>query len=212
MVPQRALESPGHGAVILANFQVLHDGFRRLEALGFFRDQMWPATAWRPGDPPPLRASVRHSADYCLRSVEELRVRVGDVLNGLIMIQLVRETTSTLGDRRDRFAHGDGLPLAPDTVKDPVGASLLAERLRIDRETVRRRLLALAAEGYCERRGGGYIVPEASLVQLKVHELVDTNGANLRRLYRNLAKAGAIAFWEAEDREVTARSFGDQRA
>lgn len=212
MVPQRALETPGHGAVILANFQVLHDGFRRLEALGFFRGQVWPPTAWRLGDPPPLRASVRHSADYCLRSVEELRIRVGDVLNGLIMIQLVRETTIALGDRRDRFSRADELPLAPDAVKDPVGGSLVAERLRIDRETVRRRLLALSAEGYCERRDGGYIVPEASLVRLRVHELVETNGSNLRRLYRSLAKAGALAFWEAEERALTARSVGDRRA
>lgn len=198
LVRQRALETPQHAKVIVDNYHVLQNTFRRLEALGFFAGQAWPATSWRPGDPPPLRASVRHSADYCLRIVDQLRVRTGDVLNGLILLQLVRETTAGLGDSRARFAQGEGPPLAPDAVKTPIGATAVAERLRVDRETVRRRLVALAAEGLVERRGQGYIVPVASLLRLKVPEMIETNETNLRRLYRGLAKVGAIEAWRTE--------------
>ncbi len=198
LVRRQSLETPHHAAVIVDNYRVLQNGFRRLEAIGFFADQDWSPTNWRPGDPPPLRGAVRHSADYCLRIVDELRLRTGDVLNGLILVQLVRETTAGLGDSRARFARSDGPPLAPDALKAPVGATAVAERLRVDRETVRRRLVTLAADGLVERRGQGYIVPEAALIRLKVPELIETNGANLRRLYRGLARVGAIEAWRAE--------------
>jgi len=198
LIRRQSLETPHHAAVIVDNYRVLQNGFRRLEAIGFFADQDWPTTNWRPGDPPPLRGAVRHSADYCLRIVDELRLRTGDVLNGLILVQLVRETTAGLGDSRARFARSDGPPLAPDALKAPVGATAVAERLRVDRETVRRRLVTLAADGLVERRGQGYIVPEAALIRLKVPELIETNGANLRRLYRGLARVGAIEAWRAE--------------
>ncbi|RAK63599.1 HTH domain-containing protein [Phenylobacterium kunshanense] len=204
IVPQRSLETPAHAAVIMDNYRVLQRTFRRLEVLGFFDGQAWPATAWRPGDPPPLRASVRHSADYCLRIVDQLRVRTGDVLNGLILFQLVRETTAALGDSRDRFQQPNGPALAPDAVKTPVGASLIAERLRVDRETVRRRLVSLTAEGLVARRGAGYILPVESMMRLKTDELIEVNDANLRRLYRGLAKVGAIEAWRAEAESAAA--------
>ncbi|PZQ59418.1 MAG: hypothetical protein DI570_16220 [Phenylobacterium zucineum] len=199
VAPQQHLDTPQHRAIIAENFRILRDTYRRLEAVGFFEEQTWPATTWTPDLPLPMRASTRHSADYALRMVDLLRQRSGDVVNGLILLQLGRENTRRLGDARERFETPDHPAFAPDMLKEPVGASHLAHCLRLDRETVRRRLAAMVEAGLCERQGDGYIVPLRRMIVPAMVEVMTANDANLRRLYRNLARVGALQVWRADD-------------
>jgi hypothetical protein len=199
VAPQRNLDTADHRGVIAENFRLLRETHRRLQNLGFFDGQTWPATAWTSDLPLPLRAATRHSADYALRMIDILRLRAGDIINGLIMLQLARVNTQALGDARERFESPAHPAFVPDELKEPTGASHLAHCLRFDRETVRRRLAVMTEAGICERRGAGYIVPFNHMISPNMLAVMNANDANLRRLYRNLARVGALEVWRADD-------------
>jgi hypothetical protein len=106
-----------------------------------------------------VRLVIRLSSDYLLRLAEPLSLHVGDLVTGLIMMDVIHANTEHLPTPRRR-ADDDWSP--EGFVRDSCAGrsrAALRERLGIPQETVRRHLRALVEDDRCERVGDGYVVP-----------------------------------------------------
>lgn len=134
------------------------------------------------------RAAVRLGADYVLRSLQMLsELADGELLPALISLAIVQANVAHL-EQDPAFREVDQLP--PDSARRPVSILALANGLGLPYETTRRHVEKMIASGRCARVKGGVIVPTAALDTDRHREMVVTNLANLRRLYRGLRRAG----------------------
>src|SRR5678815_4986971 len=129
----------------------------RLRGIGLLEDL--PRPNGPPFDPEhaPVRLVIRLSSDYLLRLAEPLNLHVGDLVTGLIMMDVIHANTEHLPDSEGGEADGGWSPegFVPDHLRRPVRVTTLSERLGIPHETVRRRLARLVAADRCERVGEG---------------------------------------------------------
>jgi DNA-binding Lrp family transcriptional regulator len=149
---------------------------------------------------PPVRLAARLSTDYLLRLAEPIVLHVGDLVSGLILMDIIRANTEHLPDDEGGEADDDWSPdrFIPDRLRRPIRASALSERLGIPPETVRRHLTRLATADHCERVDEGYLVLSRMLAREPFVRFMVDNQSHLHRLFAGLADFGVLSEWERE--------------
>lgn len=174
VVPARRLALPGHRETLEAAYRKLSELHTILAEWGILPELTAPPLA----EPLPLRAAARLSSEYLLRIVALATEAVGDAVDAAIWLEVFRSNTE-----HDHRAACSGA----EADRKPVTGALVARRLGISAETVRRRLHGLIARGSCAWACGGAVVPDAALERPAVVHLADRNLDNLKRLYTRLA-------------------------
>jgi DNA-binding Lrp family transcriptional regulator len=193
-VPAAALTGPGYDALALARYERLKQFHRELVALGALAGLNGvPPDAPR-HETPPVRAANRAISEYILRVADELMLRWGDPLPGLVLMEMTLANV----EFTDPAHFAMNAPI-PDELRTPVSTLALARRMGLPAETVRRHVAKLEAAGFCRRAKGGRL---AALEQLgqgagNRHTLAEML-ATAHRLINRCAALGVIAYWEAE--------------
>lgn len=200
ILPQAPLNSTFYRMGAEANYALVRNLYFRLRAIGLLDDL--PRPNGPPFDPehPPLRLVIRLSADYLLRLVDPLNRTIGDLVSGLILMDVFHANTEHLADTKDDDdgAEWSESSFVSDLDRRPVSAADVARRLGIPHETVRRRLIRLVAEDRCERCNEGYQVSARILARGLLADMVITNLNDLQRLFGALAELGVPTEWERE--------------
>jgi len=201
ILPLAPLNSAFYHMAAEANYELLRTLYFRLRKIGLLSDLVRPnAPPFDPGHPP-IRLVIRLSADYILRLVDQLNQYLGDLVSGLVFLDVFQANTEHLadtegGDDGNEWHEED---FVPDTDRRPVRAADIARRLSIAHETVRRHLIRLVAQGRCERSDDGYWVSSHILASDPLLDIVLANQSNLQRLFAALAEAGVLSEWERQD-------------
>lgn len=141
----------------------------------------------------PVRAANRLLAEYVLRCADSMIARLGDPLNSLIVLELTLANTEHL-TRAEQEAE---IPI-PDVLRRPIGVERFAARLGVPPETLRRRILALEADGFCRRTTKGVVTLRVAGSKPGVVAFVGENIAHVQRLFAQLHRHGVLEKWDAE--------------
>jgi len=196
IVPSAQLNTRFYRVALEANYRLVRALYANLRAIGVLEDLSVHAPPY-PGDAPPYRIVVRLSADYLLRLAEPLTVHMPDPVNALLLMDLVLANTEHIVEAED-------LPLEPngflaDSLRRPVRATVLAQRLGIPQETVRRHLAQLIADGRCERTAQGYWAPARAIDGPFFRQFMVANPSQLHRMFEALADYGIVSTWKSEE-------------
>jgi DNA-binding Lrp family transcriptional regulator len=200
IIPQAPLNSPFYRMGAAAHYALVRNLYFRVRALGLLEDLPRPSAAAFDPDNPPVRLVVRLSSNFILRMAEPLALHIGDLVTGLIFMEIVHANTEHLPDSEGGVHDGDWSAdgFVPDGLRHAVRAAALSERLGIPPETVRRHLMRLQKADRVERIGDGYIVPARVLARGPIVQYLVDNQSHLHRLYAALADFGVLAEWEKE--------------
>jgi hypothetical protein len=98
VIPTGPLNSPFYRMIAEANYALVRNLYFRLRAIGLFEDLPRPnSPVWDP-EHPPMRLVIRMSTDFLLRLAEPLCLHIGDVVTGLVMMDLFQANTEHLPD------------------------------------------------------------------------------------------------------------------
>lgn len=173
IVPESFLASPAYLSSVVVAHARLHRFYDEVRAAGLMAPL--PPSRYPAESTVPIRASLRLISDYLLRTVEMLMALTGDVITGLALLGL----------------------LSGDTLPPPVSSvAVLARRIGLPHETVRRHLAELARLGWCVRIGRGFAAPEEILRRPAMVALFRDNAVNVHRLFSALAERGVVEAWE----------------
>lgn len=200
IIPAAPLNSPYYRAGAAAHYELVRQLYLRLRGIGLLEDLPRPANAAYDPENPPVRLVIRLSSDYVLRLAEPLNEHIGDLVSGIVLMDIIHANTQHLPDTQGGQADADwaAAGFVPDTARRPVRASALAERLGMAHETVRRHLARLAAADRCERNGDGYIVPARVLTREPFVRFMVDNQSHLHRLFAQLSDYGVLSEWERQ--------------
>lgn len=137
-----------------------------------------------PSAAPPVRAVNRVLAEFLMRCIDAITSRVGDPLDGLLLLHIARFNLPSVERQGARLA--------------PVRTAVLADVTMLSYETIRRRLLALEQAGVCRRSRKGVILAPEIVAHPSVATLLQENAANVERMFTRLARLGVLATWETE--------------
>lgn len=200
IVPTDQLNLPFYRIGAEAQYALVRGLYFRLRGIGLLDDL--PRPNGPPFDPehPPVRLVVRLSSDYLLRLAEPISLHVGDLVSGLILMDVIQANTEHLPDSEGGEADGDWSPegFVADRLRKPVRVATLSERLGIPPETVRRHLTRLVNQDRCERGEDGYRVPSRILARRPFIQFMVDNQSHLHRLFAGLADFGVLSEWERE--------------
>ncbi|MEO8113986.1 MAG: hypothetical protein ABI655_06375 [Phenylobacterium sp.] len=200
-VPAVALATPEHLATLEASYELVRNLYWRLREIGGLGELPAPTTPWAGegnGGAAPLRLVARHSSDYFLRVMEGLRQRVGGLVEGLILMDILRANTEHLTDL-DRGTEEDGARgFVPDEQRRAVRVTALAARLDLPEETVRRHVAQLIKEERCVRWPEGIVVPTYLMVRPQVAGMLRDNLIALHRMFTALAQLGILEEWDRQ--------------
>ncbi|WP_293676879.1 hypothetical protein [uncultured Phenylobacterium sp.] len=199
IIPAALLDTPAFRHAAEAHYALVRNLYFRLRAIGLLDDLPRPNGPPFNPEHPPVRLAVRLSSDYLLRLAEPINLHIGDLVSGLIMMDVIHANTEHLPDS-EGGEDGDWSPgrFVPDRLRQPARAAVLSERLGIAQETVRRRLARLLQEDRCERVNDGYIVPSRILAREPFVQFMVDNQSHLHRLFAGLADFGVLSEWERE--------------
>ncbi|MET0272879.1 MAG: hypothetical protein ABW360_07795 [Phenylobacterium sp.] len=189
-VSQTVLTSPEHMAGAFASYERLRMFYYELKDLGVLPD--YPPAAEPVEASAMIRAIMRLFGDYFLRTVKAVTESIGDVGGGLVMLGIFRANTEHLSNTGNPADGPD--EIIDDALRVPVSATHLAERLRLPKETVRRHVMRLVAEGRCVRTERGLLVPTEVLILAT--QSVSQHLTHLNRLFVGLAQLGVLAAWD----------------
>ena len=200
ILPTAPLTSPFYRMGVEANYNLVRNLYFRLRGIGLLEDlPQPPAMAFDPQNPP-VRLIIRHSSDYLLRLAEPITIHMGDLVTGLLLMDMIHANTEHLldteGGTDDANLPAEGF--VPDSQRKPVRNTTLARRLGIPQETVRRHIRRLLDADQCERNGDGYVVPARILARPPFVQFMLDNQSHLHRLYAALADFGVLTEWERE--------------
>lgn len=200
IIPTAPLTSPAYKAVAEAYYQLVRNLYVRLRGIGLLDELPKPRVGGFDPANPPVRLVLRLSSNYILRLAEPISLHIGDLVSGLILLEMFQANTEHLPDTEGGRADGDWSPdsFVDDAHRRPVRAAALSERLGIPPETTRRRLARLLKDGRCERIEDGYVVTSRVLAKELLVKFVLDNQSQLYRLYAALADLGVVAEWEHE--------------
>jgi hypothetical protein len=200
VIPAGPLNSPIYRKISAAHYDLVRNLYFRLRAIGMFEDLPRPSGAAFDPDDPPVRLVIRLSSDYVLRLAEPIGQYVGDLVTGLVLMDIIHANTEHLPDTEGGEADEEWDPsgFVPDGQRRPVRPSALAGRLGMANETVRRHLARLVADDRCERKGDGFIVPSRILARGPFVQYMTDNQSHLHRLYAQLADYGVLSEWERQ--------------
>lgn len=185
LVPAAFMLTPDYLEAARLGHERIHALYRMLAARGLL--EPLPAAHYQE-DEPPVRGAVRLISDYLLRAAEALVARIGDLPAALIVLALAAAAASG----------GSG----------PVLVSVLARRLRLPPETVRRKAAALVEAGHCAAGPRGVSLADPELASPMWRGLLRENAVAVQRLYAGLAERGVVAAWEQMARPAGASSRG----
>lgn len=196
IVSAEVLESPGHRTMTLETYDRVREFYHRLRRLGELEGvQGAPA---RTSVHPPARLVGRVASDYVLRVLDMVTRQVGDLVGGLIFLDILRANTEGLADDDRGGPDPEPSGFVPDARRRPVRVSDLSTRLGIPDETVRRHAARLVEDDRCERTPAGLIVPARVLARPPVVQMMRDNYSSLRRMYAILAQLGVTAEWDRQ--------------
>ena len=201
IVPEAQLTSAFYRTTVEANYAMVGELYRRLRSIGLLRDLPAGSGAWDPGRPP-VRLVIRLSSDYVLRLAEPLTEHIGDLVTGLVLMDIVEANTEHLSDQeggRDDLGPGG---FVADRMRQPVRAAALSARLGIPPETVRRHVARLLDADRCERVEGGWIVPARVLCRPPFVRYMADNQVNLQRLFTALGELGVLGLWDLDEQAL----------
>ena len=188
-VPERAVTSPAYNALQVARHERLGVFYATLKQVGAVADPADPPpTAGRP----PVRVTNRAISEYMLRVSNDLIGLTGDVLSSVVLLAMAHENTSRLAPpalgawARDPLATGR-----------PIRTARLAANLGLAPETTRRHLVTLEAAGFCRRDAQGWRAMAPLEARPAVAQVIETNFANVQRLFARLRQLDALAAWDA---------------
>ena len=209
LAPSAVLSSPMYVALLSAHCQVVEDLYNDLRDIGFLPAPD-PAVERFPPETPPFRAITRLSADYALRLMEYLTLRIGDVTDCVLFLEILNANTDGFTIEERRRTPGGDLAFLDDAMRKPIPVAALAAKLSIPAETARRHVLWLIDAGRCVRVTGGVIVPAAAFDTPQFGEVLRDNAAFANRLFAGLAPLGVLADWE--ERRATTRPIAGTSA
>ncbi|TAJ71895.1 MAG: hypothetical protein EPO51_12310 [Phenylobacterium sp.] len=200
VIPAAPLNSPFYRIGAEANYGLVRALYFRLRGVGLLEDLPRPSGPAFDPDHPPVRLVIRLSSDYLLRLAEPVSLYMGDLVSGLILMDMIHANTEHLPDTEAGDADGDWSAegFVPDHMRRPVRATSLADRLGIPQETVRRHLQRLIAADQCERKEDGYLASARILARAPFVQYMLDNQSHLHRLYAGLADFGVLSEWERE--------------
>jgi len=200
IIPTAPQTSPLYRMVSEAHYKLVRDLYFRLRGIGLLDDLPRPNSPAFESENPPVRLVIRLSADYILRLAEPLTEHLGDLVSGLIMMQVIHANTEDLPDSEGGDDDVDWSPgsFVLDNLRKPVRAAAVSERLRMPQETVRRHLARLVEADRCERIKDGYVVTGRILARQPFIQFMVDNQSHLHRLYAGLADFGVLSEWERE--------------
>ncbi|MDZ4373769.1 MAG: hypothetical protein U1C74_20435 [Phenylobacterium sp.] len=204
LIPTAPMRSEPFHQFAEAHVRLLRNLYGRLRGIGLLADLPAPTgPGFDPGDPP-VRLIVRLSSDYVLRLAEPISAHLGDVVSGLILMDVIHANTEHLGDHEGGAAASEWTAegFVPDALRRPVRASTVSTRLGMASETVRRRLGRLVTDDLCERNEHGYRVTARVLSRDKFVRFMTDNQSHLYRLFTALAEFGVLSQWEADESAV----------
>ena len=201
IVPQGTLDSPFYRMGAEANYALVRNLYFRLRGIGLLEDLPRPNGPAFDPDRPPIRLVFRLSSSYLLRLAEPISLRIGDLVSGLILMEIIQANTEHLsdnegGDPNTTDWSPDGF--VDDRERRPIRAVTLSDRLGIPPETVRRHLARLLKAGHCERIEDGYRVPSRILAGPGFIQFMVDNQSHLHRLFAGLADFGVLSEWERD--------------
>jgi predicted transcriptional regulator len=200
ILPTAPLNSPFYRMAAEANYALVRNLYFRLRGIGLLEDLPRPNGPPFDADRPPVRLVIRLSSDYLLRLAEPVTRYMGDLVSGLLLMDLIHANTEHLPDAEGGDPAGGWTAegFVPDALRRPVRPTALSQRLGIPTETVRRHLQRLVAADQCERNEDGYVVPARILARPPFVRYMLDNRSHLHRLYAGLADFGVLAEWERE--------------
>lgn len=138
------------------------------------------------------RAAARIGAAYLLRTLQQVGVMSGgELLTGLVSVAIVQANVAHIDQHAAPDQTYAGLPSSPpDEMRRPVSVLALSASLGIPYETTRRHVEKLLKSGHCQRVKGGVIVSAAVVEDESYRQLIVGHMASLRRLLRDLKRAG----------------------
>jgi DNA-binding transcriptional ArsR family regulator len=193
--PESAGNDPRHVAEAVERYERTRRLYFDLLAAGEPVARRTAAPGASLGPPqPPVRLVNRLVGDYCLRLADAMTRGAGDLLKGLILMEIARA-----GDERldaAGFPAAEGRP--PGATPRPVLPADLSRRLQVPAETMRRHITALSDMGLVIRRPAGVLLSPQGLEQSGFAQVAAANASNLRRLFDRLDRAGVLHRWDAE--------------
>lgn len=201
VIPTGPMNSPLYRFAAEGHYNLVRTLYFRLRAVGLLDDI--PRPAGLPLDPeaPPVRLVVRLSSDYILRLADPIGQRIGDVLTGLILMDVFQANVEHLSDAEGGSTEPSWTPadFVPDALRRPVRPVTLSERLGVPQETVRRHLQRLVKADLCERTENGYIVTSRILARPAFVQFMLDNQSHLHRFFVAMADFGVLSQWDAEE-------------
>lgn len=142
-----------------------------------------------------IRAVSRHTLSYVLCAISELfRHYAFDPIDLLIIHAVLNANViNVMNDPDLDRQFGSVHAVEPDNIKQGVSRGMLSRFLNLPDETIRRRVSRLKKQRILEERDDGLIVSEHNQFQFgNNHELQRTNIVFVRKLLRDLARAGVL--------------------
>lgn len=136
------------------------------------------------------RAVARATSAFVLRWVEAARgIASGDLIDIFIITTIMMGNIGRL--RTNEYHTLEDIP--PDAERRPLTSMQIAQSMDLPYETVRRRVVKLEADGWCERvDGGGYIIPQRVFEQDNMLQALMATHLATQRLLRELKALGAL--------------------
>jgi len=157
--------------------------------------------------PPATLRAVNRLAAPCIIDALMVGRRDRDFHDALILLAVVQANVAPLmreGEAQRAYANPDAPP--PDELRRSVSMNAIAQSLRLPYETVRRRLLRLAAADACEITPHGVIVPTRELASPEHTAALFAVWEQIRRLYYRLRDLGVLdALMQPQAREPAQR-------
>ncbi|MDO8377530.1 hypothetical protein [Phenylobacterium sp.] len=134
------------------------------------------------------------SSDYVLRWIRQSTALFGDITTAMIFATITQANTAYLDQRPEGTrAWGTLQKPAPDDLRRPITAHAAAAALGLPRETLRRKLNGLKAEGYIEETPDGVIIRAEAMLQPRVIATVIANTELARDFCLRLQRAGVVS-------------------
>ncbi|WP_296599673.1 winged helix-turn-helix domain-containing protein [Phenylobacterium sp.] len=165
LITEQQVEASHRLRVVEEVYELLRRTERQLQGLGFLDTIQLP-----PGDEgltgPPVRSAAAHGARYVLRLLGSVAAPIGDYVDALLVLELLRS---------------DGRMRSP---------SQLAAVAGLSPSVVARRLGRLVSDGVCTRERPGRVVCPADAAWLQACEA--RNEDDLFQLFAGLSEVGAL--------------------
>jgi DNA-binding transcriptional ArsR family regulator len=194
--------APFYRIAFTAHYQMVRTLYGRFWRLGLLRDLPHRECAIFDPENPPIRLVTRLSRDYVLRLIDPLTEHIGDVLTGIILMDVIHANTEHLPDIEAGTDQEGPEGFLPDDQRRPVRAAAISQRLKVSHETVRRHLKSLVEDGRCVVVGNAYVVPAEVLSRGPFLRYMLDNQTHMQRLFQGLAEAGVTAAWDAEETQL----------